>query len=58
MIYHIHIYEVINQYETNIEANNEEDAKQIALNQLKKDTPKLFKLEKSDCKYIALSFKK
>jgi hypothetical protein len=54
--FHVHIYEVSKQYETNLEAENDEEARKIALEMVKTGKPKLLELKKTDCKHIVIDF--
>jgi len=51
MIYHIHVYKVESMVQLDIDANSPEEARAKALEKVKEHT-----LEKSDCKYIAITF--
>ena len=54
--FHVHIYEVVKQYETNLEAKDDEEARKIALKMIKTGNPKILELDKPDCKHIVMDF--
>ena len=52
--YHVHVYRTTQFFEIDLEADNSQDARQKALDEIKNSNPIM---KPSDCNFIALDFK-
>ena len=56
MTYHVHIYEVKNEYEVDINENSQKEARAKAIKIYKEEKNKLKRVS-SDCNIIVIAFK-